>query len=398
LLRGAATNAVPSWRHVNHPSARGADVPLLYSAIRVGTKDHVVAVGRDLRGVATLQQRLLDAQQSMERDYWRLRHAETRYRHLFQMVPEAILIVDAASSKVLEANPVASQLFGMNASRPGARSFPDGFDDAGTEAVQALLAGVRVAGSGNSVRAKSADGSREFLVSASLFRQENSSLFLVRVSTPRQETDLAEMPGKRVKALLFDVVERMPDSFVVTDPQGSILAANSAFVDMVEMAAEEQVRGQSLGRWLGRSEVDLNVLIANLRQHGTVRLFATTLRGDLGAVEEVEISAVAVLHGQQPCLGFTIRNVGRRLSADVRAGRTLPRSVEQLAELVGRVPLKDLVQESTDLIEKLCIEAALELTRDNRASAAEMLGLSRQSLYVKLRRYGLGDLASEPER
>jgi DNA-binding protein Fis len=34
----------------------------------------------------------------------------------------------------------------------------------------------------------------------------------------------------------------------------------------------------------------------------------------------------------------------------------------------------------------------LELTRDNRASAAEMLGLSRQSLYVKLRRYGLGDL------
>ncbi len=32
------------------------------------------------------------------------------------------------------------------------------------------------------------------------------------------------------------------------------------------------------------------------------------------------------------------------------------------------------------------------MTGDNRASAAEMLGLSRQSLYVKLRRYGLGDL------
>ncbi len=95
----------------------------------------------------------------------------------------------------------------------------------------------------------------------------------------------------------------------------------------------------------------------------------------------------------QPCLGFTIRNVGRRLNADARAGRELPRSVEQLTELVGRVPLKELVREATDLIERLCIEAALELTQDNRASAAEMLGLSRQSLYVKLRRYGLGDLA-----
>ena len=46
---------------------------------------------------------------------------------------------------------------------------------------------------------------------------------------------------------------------------------------------------------------------------------------------------------------------------------------------------------------RLCIEAALRITRDNRASAAEMLGLSRQGLYAKLRRYGIGDLdAPEP--
>ena len=56
------------------------------------------------------------------------------------------------------------------------------------------------------------------------------------------------------------------------------------------------------------------------------------------------------------------------------------------------MPLRDLVRETTDIIEQMCIEAALELTGDNRASAAEMLGLSRQSLYVKLRRHGLGEL------
>ena len=81
-----------------------------------------------------------------------------------------------------------------------------------------------------------------------------------------------------------------------------------------------------------------------------------------------------------------------RRAAEGRSPRALTRSVEQLTELVGRVSLKELVRETTDVIERLCIEAALELTRDNRASAAEMLGLSRQSLYVKLRRYGLGDL------
>jgi DNA-binding NtrC family response regulator len=65
--------------------------------------------------------------------------------------------------------------------------------------------------------------------------------------------------------------------------------------------------------------------------------------------------------------------------------------------LIGRVPLRDLVREATDVIEKLSIEAALELTGDNRASAAEMLGLSRQSLYVKLRRFGLAEHAAEGE-
>jgi DNA-binding NtrC family response regulator len=57
--------------------------------------------------------------------------------------------------------------------------------------------------------------------------------------------------------------------------------------------------------------------------------------------------------------------------------------------------MKELVRQSTDVIERLSIEMALKLTGDNRASAAEMLGLSRQSFYVKLRRYGLGDLSPD---
>lgn len=392
LLREAASKAVPRWRHINHPSSRGADVPVLYSAVQVGQEGRVVAVGRDLRAVAALQQRLVDAQQSMERDYWRLRHVETRYRHLFQMASEAVLIVDASTQKVVEANPAATQLLGETARRVVGRVFPDGFDAHSTQAVQALLAQVRAAGRGDDVRARMADGSRTFFVSASLFRQENASLFLVRLSPAESDVFPAVVPKTRS---ILNVVESAPDGFVVTDPEGRILAANSAFVDLVQLATEEQARGESLDRWLGRPGVDLNVLLANLRQHSAVRLFATTLRGEFGSTAEVEISAVSVPDGEQPCLGFTIRNVGRRLNADARIGRELPRSVEQLTELVGRVSLKELVRESTDLIERLCIEAALELTGDNRASAAEMLGLSRQSLYVKLRRYGLGDLTPE---
>ncbi len=46
----------------------------------------------------------------------------------------------------------------------------------------------------------------------------------------------------------------------------------------------------------------------------------------------------------------------------------------------------------------MCIEAALRMTDNNRASAADMLGLSRQSLYLKLRRYDIADFNPDDEQ
>ena len=183
----------------------------------------------------------------------------------------------------------------------------------------------------------------------------------------------------------------------MTDADGRIITANAAFLEMAQLATEEQARDEPLDRWLGRPGVDLDVLTANLRQHGIVRLFATTMRGEYGATADVEISAVSGDERRRSpaSASRSAMSAGACSAERQHRGAALPRSVEQLTELIGRVSLKDLVREATDVIERLCIEAALELTGDNRASAAEILGLSRQSLYVKLRRYGLGDLAPE---
>ena len=155
---------------------------------------------------------------------------------------------------------------------------------------------------------------------------------------------------------------------------------------------------QPIDRWLGRPGVDANLLLRNLKNRPEVRHFATTLHPEYGEPIDVELSAVSALDSDDPCLGFVIR---RRMSAPrskpVESGK-LPRSLEEMTELVGRVPLKDLVRETTDIIERMCIEAALKMTDDSRASAAEMLGLSRQSLYVKLHRYGIGDLEEDDKQ
>lgn len=390
LLQDAAEGHPTRWRQVNHISDRSADLPVVYSAVKVGKKGRIVAVGRDLRAISVLQQRLVDAQQSVDREYARLRNAETRNRLLFQLATEAVLILDAATLRVVEANPAAMQLLGLNTRRLASRPFPDGLDEATTETVATMLANVRASGRNGEVRARLADGSRELLVSASVFREERSTLLLVR-ATPMDADRLAEVaPG--ATARFVDFVAAAPDGFVVTDAEGKVIAANPAFLDLAQLPGEDQARGESLETWLGRPGVDLNVLLAQLREHGSVRLFATTLRGANGATAEVELSGAALHDSEPACFGFTVRDVGSRLNAVARTAPPLSRSVEQLTELVGRVPLKGIVRETSDIIERLCIEAALELTQDNRASAAEMLGLSRQSLYVKLRRYGLGDL------
>jgi transcriptional regulator PpsR len=391
LLHDAAGGAPLRWRQVNHPVANGADLSVRYAAIRIAS-GRIVAVGRDLRPVAALQQRLVDAQQSMEREYARLRHAETRYRLLFQIAAQPVLIVDSNSLKIVEANPAAGKLLKKSTKRLSGRAFLELFNVESAKVVQSQLAQVRATGIAEELTAHLNEGNQEAIVGTSIFRQESASHFLVRLS-PTQTDIVPAQPRSGSK--LLRVVESLPDGFVVTDLERRIITANPAFLDFAELASEQQARGQQLERWIGRPGVDVDALITNLREHGSVRHFNTIVRGEYGANDEVEISAVSVLTGEHPCYGFTVRMVGARKPAPSRHPRELPRSVEQLTQLVGRVTLKELVRETTDVIERLCIEAALELTGDNRASAAEMLGLSRQSLYSKLRRFGLGDLDSD---
>ena len=390
LLREATKNVTSSWRQLTHQTGQGREVPILYATVRLGKGERIVALGRDLRAVAALQQRLVDAQMSMERDYAKLRFAETRYRLLFQTSAEPVVILDSGSHRIVEANPAAVALFETDARRTVGRPFVELFDAASRPRVQAFLGDLRAAGRTDDIQATLAEGG-DTIVAASLYRQEASTMLLVRLAPAQQAP--ARLPRAAPDDKVVSFVEASPDGFVLSDASGRILGANRTFLEMAQLADLAAAEGSGLDRWLGRAGVDLDVLIANLKQHGAVRLFATVLRGEQGTTLDVEVSAVALGQGRAKSFGFSIRDVGRRL-APPRQGGELTRSAEQLTELIGRVPLKDLVRETTDVIEKLCIEAALELTGDNRASAAEMLGLSRQSLYVKLRRFGFADAAA----
>lgn len=383
LIATVQAGGVNKWRQINHATPGAEDIPVLYNAVPLNGSGMVLAVGRDLRSLAALQQSLMDAQQAMERDYSKLREVEARYRQLFHLAGEAVMVVDASSLQVQEANPAAVKLIGKDQKKIVGRTVSSALGVDKTSSLDRMLATARSTGTAQEDLALS-DG-REISCLTSLFRQNRSTLFLLRLSGSAGD-DGAEIAD----AGMLQVIENAPEAFVVTDLEGRILTCNEAFLGLAQVATPDLAAGEPLDRWLSRPGTSFATFASNLKTHGAIRSLPMVMADEYDGRNTVDVSAVAVLQGNPPCFGFVIRPESPKLDdSGTTEDSPLGRSVDQITELVGQVPLKDLVRETTDVIERMCIEAALKLTNNNRANAAEILGLSRQSLYVKLRRFNL---------
>ena len=392
LLQDANETSLSRFRQINVPSPGSADLPLLCATLKVGSTGQIIALARDLREISLLQQRLVDAQQAIERDYTRLRQLETRYRVLFEMASEAVIVLDANTFKVIEANPRAADLLGDSVKKLSGRLLMDYLTKGDRIQVQSLLSKVAYTSTVAELNTSILSG-QEVYLSAAPFRNENQSLILV---TLKRTGELIDRHDSNAQSLVIQALENAPDGFIVTNSAGKILTANQAFLRLIMSDKLEQILNEPLDRWLERSSVDLRVMLSNLHEKGSIKLFATSIRDSFGTLHPVEISAVSVPY-PHACLGFTIREVGSRIRSKIQPEESITRSSEELTQLVGRLPLKEIINETTDLIEQLCIKAALDLTRGNRVSASEMLGLSRQSLYIKLRKYDLSDQSKDSD-
>jgi hypothetical protein len=387
MLKAGADGSDLRWRHVNHPSPQGIDVPMQYALVRFESDGRFLALGRDMEALAVLQRRLVETQQAMERDYLRLRHIETRYRILFDTSVEAVMLVDSNSLRVTEVNLSAQALLKDATKRLVGREVIEAFEPAYREEVQALLRMAYATGRVEMRKARFVGALADCTVTATVFRQESGAQFLLRL-LPQEPAK--EQGPQGLSALMSQAMERAPDGLVLTDRSGHIKAVTAEFMAIVGATASSQLLGQALEQWFVRGGIDWGVLNTNLRQQTAVKEFATNLLGFSGVGVAVEIAALTLGSPEgEVSYAFYVRDMTRRQLPEVRESSGMSDSVAQLARLVGRLPMKDIVGETVDMIERMCIKSALDLTHNNRASAAEMLGLSRQSLYVKLRRHGM---------
>lgn len=373
---------------INHPQDGKLDLPVIYSVYSAQDFPYTLVVGRDLRQQMLDQQRLIATQMDLETDYRDLQEAEARYRTAFKISTIAHLMVDGERKTVLDANAAALALLGGGATSIVGKPLRDLFRKQDRERLSDALGEARH--SPNPVLLDTVKSAKGEAVSLNLRSyRENGVTNLIISAWP--SADALEARRQHVEKPAGHVVDLsdFPEAAVQLTAQGQVIAANTLFLDLVHAPSMSQVIGRNISSWFTKSSLDLHVLTSRLAEEHTVRGFSSTLTDNLAGERAVQISARRNAEATQIQLVI----VGQTSNAErlTIPAPGAPDQAECFASLVGKVPLKELMRESLDVIEKICIEAALDQTGNNRAYAAEILGLSRQSLYIKLRRHGLED-------
>lgn len=389
--RKAAVDAI----EVNHFDNANWEFPIRYTIHKTNNPDIILMLGRDLRPIAELQHRLVKAQLALEKDYETHRDYETRYRVIMEAARDALVLVDVASGRIVDLNSAAAQILGAEADTLTGGAFSQEFE--GRRRGEFIEGLVLAAGdeTGGPVMVKTRRGKLDVSIHPIVFRAAGDKSLLCRI----EGTKSAETVAAELSTTLAHLYREGPDAIVFTDGHGTIRSANDAFLNLTDAGTLSDVKGKSLGDFLARGSVDLKVLTDNAARSGKMRLYATRLEGAYGSQLSIEMSATHLSVGGSSGFAFVIRDTSRMevvrepsaaaAAALPGAGPVSDDAMRNVMDLVGSAPLKDIVAATTDVVEKMCIETAVELTDNNRVAAAEMLGLSRQSLYVKLRKYGL---------
>lgn len=370
---------------LNHASQQPWEFPMRYSLHRLGQDGSILMLGRDLRPLAEVQQQLVTAQLALERDYEAQRELDTRYRVLMEVTRDPVMLVSMATGRITDLNPAAALLLGGARPELVGSAVAQEFDGRRRGEFLDALANVAAVDAAAPLEVTTRRSQRRVLVTPRLFRAAGERILLCLID-PQEKAALASNDlAENLQRLYHEGV----DGIVFADGDGVIRAANEAFLNLTDASGIAAVRGRSIADYLVRGQIDLRVLLDNVKRTGQLRLYATRLTTDFSGQIAVELSASWLNDRPNPVLVLVVRDASRA-DALRRTGAGIPdEGTRSVMELVGSSTLKDIVAETTDVIEKMCIETALELTRNNRVAAAEMLGLSRQSLYVKLRKYGL---------
>lgn len=370
LLSDVATSGLARRREIYHAGAGGADVPVAYTAIRLGRNGPVIAVGRDLRAIAAIQQRFLDAQQDMERGYWKARHAESQERQLHHVLTDAVIVLDAQTLQVLSANRAAQSRLAPAAALVG-RDIAACFDARSQGPVRELLVTARTHGRPVELRARLQGDPVTSSVAATPFRAGDEQRLLVRLRSASPPPEPAAGSFEREAA-------------AVTDSAGRILTCDAAFIALLEATDDTALVGRSVADWLGDSPALVDGLLNEVRRSGLAEREAMSLR--VQSPVSVRVAASWLTEGDQECVGLVLQVAEPGIAALGEAQAAFAEAWTRLTDQLGSSPLPTMLRQATALAEQHFIRMALQRAQGDPKRAAQSLGISGDSLARRRRR------------
>jgi PAS domain-containing protein len=227
---------------------------------------------------------------------------------LFAASSEAVLILDAASNKILQANPAAAALLRTTRTALGGSSFPAAFESSNSAEIQRRIRLARSSGSSDVMAVRALGGGIDLSARVSLVRAGSHSYLLVRLAPA---LSVASSGGAGTGSGVLEAIDCAPVGFLIAEVGFHVDYANRAFMEMAGIHSESEVRGSPLTRWLRLSEADLGQLAQQLSDRQSTGRLTTQLCSGGSRARRVEICAVPVPDGEHTWWGFTVSELPR---------------------------------------------------------------------------------------
>lgn len=384
----ADPDALPRPIEMNHRDNANWEFPVRYTVHREPDSGGVLLLGRDMQPLAEIQQRLVREQMARERELEKFRGIETCYRVVLEASETPLVLVEPDQGRIRDINSAGALLLGSKRDVLAGNAFAQAFEGQRRGGFMDQLRAAAASDEITGVEAVARRNGRLVQLSPDFFRASGEVLMLCRMA-PVEDEEAARPESAQSLTALFEAAS---DAIVLLDSNGLVRDANEGFLVLSDAAQLRDVQGRSMADFLSRGSVDLKLILDNTRKTGRMRSYAAQVQSIVGTRTSVDISA-ARLRGRNADLGvgLIIRDTSPRDLPSVEDASAVvsEEAMRNVMDLVGTASLKELVSATSDVVEKMCIETAVRLTNNNRVAAAEMLGLSRQSLYVKLRKFGL---------
>lgn len=380
--RAALSRIVDDARHrgvsdpvsIRHTEIIGARTSASYTAHLAGDGKNVILIGTLTEGGAQLAEKLVEAEIARSRTQ-NNSASESRYQTLFEASMEGVIVVDVETGRIEEANGKASAILECAVNALIGSSLDSHFtSEAPVEAPDALEAEYEL----TTLKGK------ECRLESRVVRLLDRTVRMVRLKALPNVNGGQEQTSESQPVQL---VRKTSVPIIIANKDGMAVWANAAFGALVPGVP---IESRGVSDLLGLTPNALEIALVETDRHGRLLTSFSALESRHEALTDAQVAIVSISAGEPEGYGFVIHETPFDEIQEPAADRPISGvEASTLADMVGQFPMKDLVRRSTDEIERYCIDAALKLTGSNRTEAANVLGLSRQSFYLKLHQHRL---------